>query len=402
VTLKKLTSDADVDSFIPVVMMGVLGLWGNSGASIHMREVVLCLSSCGFKPWVVCLKSTEENDNEQNIKEILIPVIKKRFLLQLSLNLFGTIRAIQAVRKSGANIIYTRLDPGVFSGLLAALITRSRLVVEMNGLPTLDLQLYRPNNTILLLLSKAWETLHYKVADVIVGAPGYSNYVMKHFNVPEDKLHVVPLGVNTDVFTPIDRNEALSDLQIYDRPTVVWVGSIAGWQGLECLLSVAEGLKKSVPMCQVRIVGDGPDLGKLKDMVARLHLTNMVTFVGKVPYERVPLEISAATVCVCTFPGNRGDRFSISGLKTLNYLSCGRPVVTTKMDEMAPIIEESGAGLSVEPDSVDEMEQAISTLLLEDQLQWKTRCLYAKGLIDKSRTWNGISEKIGQKLKTLL
>jgi glycosyltransferase involved in cell wall biosynthesis len=388
-------------SSVPVVFMGALDLWGNTGASIHMREVVLGVVRNGIVPWVVCLKSKRERKQVRGIHEVAIAVMRKRFFLQLSLNACGTLGALKAVWKSGARVIYTRLDPGVFSGLLVAFLTRSKLVVELNGLPTVDLQLYSRTNKALVYFSKHWERIHYKYADVIIGSPGYAEYLTRHFHVPKDKLHVVPLGVDTELFKPIDRRKAQGELHLADQPTIVWVGTVAGWQGLECLLEVAVKLQRNFPGCRLRIVGDGPDLGKLRAISVRLKLAQVVTFVGSVPYERVPLEIAVATVCVSTFPGNRGDKSSIASLKTLNYLSCGRPVITTDMDEMATVIEERGAGISVEPDDVHEMERAISTVLLESPDSWDLRCCRAKEITDDDRTWAAAASRIAAKLKAL-
>ncbi len=385
----------------PVVMIGVLGLWDDSGASVHMREVVSGLHSIGYEPLVICINSENTRPVSANIKEVLIPVVKKRFLLQLSMNVIGTFKAVRAVHKSGAKIVYTRLDPGMFCGLFAARLTNSRLVVELNGIPTVDLELYRPNNKVLILISKVWEYFHYRFANAIIGAPGYVKYVKNHFNINENKLHRVPLGVNTEVFKPINRDTALQKLQLDNTPIVVWVGTIAGWQGLDVLLYAAAKLIELVPKFRVRIIGDGPELANLKSIRDKLGLNKSVHFTGRLPYGKVPMEIAASKVCVCTFPSDRGDEFSISGLKTLNYLSCSRPVVTTKMDEMALIIEKSGAGFFVESENVDAMAIRLSIILLESQLKWEERCLKAKSLIGDARSWPGVCQKIGSVLKEL-
>lgn len=386
---------------IPVVMMGVLELWTDRGASIHMRELALGLSKQGFFPWVICLSSPTNSPAELLIKELVVPVIRKRFLLQLSWNFLATARAIEAVCKSGSSIIYTRLDPGMFAGLLAAVITRSKLVIELNGLPTVDLRLYRPNNKFLLAISHLWEALHYRVATVIVGAPGYAKFVRQHFVIPKKKLHISPLGVNTAMFRPMEKVQAMKILGISTKHMITWIGTLAGWQGLEVLLHASVILREKIPYCRVQIVGDGPDLPKLKRLAILLRLQETVCFVGKVPYKQIPVYIGASCVCVGTFPGNRGNLHTISALKILNYLACGRPVVTNEMDEMASDIVQAEAGFSVHPDDDKALASALATLLTEDTAKWKERCNRAKALIDRTRTWTGIAEKIAQRIRVL-
>ena len=385
----------------PVVMMGVLELWTDRGASIHMREVVLGLVDQGFYPWVVCLSGPSVPQPERALKELTVPVIHRRFLLQISWNLLATVRAVEAVCKSGSKIIYTRLDPGMFAAMTAAVITRTKLVVEMNGVPTSDLRLYRPNNKFLLAVSRLWETMHYRFSTAIVGAPGYVRYVERHFHVPSSKLHVVPLGVNTEMFRPMERLKALNALGLEAEPMVVWIGTIAGWQGLETLLQAAVFLRNEVPNCRILIVGDGPSLPELRGLADRLQLQDTVRFVGKVPYAQVSVYIGASCACVGTFPGTRGEPHSISALKTLNYLACGRPVVTTDMDELAPDIIRAEAGRSVPPDDARSLAVALAEILREDSSEWTARCSRARTLIDHTRSWKAIAGNIAQRLRTL-
>jgi glycosyltransferase involved in cell wall biosynthesis len=386
---------------VPVVMMGVLELWKDCGASIHMRELVLGLIKQGFCPWVICLSSPISLRKEIAIKELPVPVLRKRFLLQISWNLLATARAIDAVRRSGSKVIYTRLDPGMFAAMFAAIITRTKLVVEMNGLPTLDLELYRPNNRFLLMISRQWENMHYRFATFIVGAPGYARYVERHFRVKNSKLLVTPLGVNTELFSPMEQMDALRVLDLENRSTIVWVGTIAGWQGLETLLHAAVILQVEVKGCLVIVVGDGPCMQELQKLSNQLGLNGTIRFVGKVPYHLVPLYVGASKVCVCTFPGNRGEKHSISALKTLNYLACGRPVVTTDMDEVAVDIVRAEAGLSVEPDDANQLASSLAEILCEDLTVWRKRCFKARELISQTRSWDAIAARIGQLLRNL-
>ena len=71
------------------------------------------------------------------------------------------------------------------------------------------------------------------------------------------------------------------------------------------------------------------------------------------------------------------------------------------MDEMAPDIVQSESGYSVLPDDEKILAAALADLLTEETGKWKERCNRASALIDRSRSWEGIAENLGRKLREL-
>ncbi|MBK6899950.1 MAG: glycosyltransferase [bacterium] len=129
-----------------------------------------------------------------NCAEVRAPVFAIRFLRQLSWNVTGTIAGIAAVRRFNPDVVYSRMEPGIFVGLWVSLICGRPLIVEINGLPTADVRLYRPNNTALIGLTRIWERTMYGRADRVLGAVGYIRFVQDHFGVPANKCIEAPLG----------------------------------------------------------------------------------------------------------------------------------------------------------------------------------------------------------------
>jgi len=378
----------------------VLPLWSDGGDSIHFRELAAAFREEGIDPMLLTLPGPE-SPSGSIFREIRVPVIRIRFLLQACWNILGTFKAIHAIRKHKLERIYSRLDPGMYVGLIAARLTGKPLVVEMNGLPTEDVRLYRPHNTLLLSMTRNWERAMYRAARLIVGAPGYVRYVGTHFGVPDSKCCSAPLGVNTEVFRPLDRIACLERTGLEDRPTVVWTGQLSPRQGLETLLGAARLVKRSIPDVRFLVVGDGTTRQLLGDRVREMGLDEVVRFVGHVPYEEVQHYLGCASVCVATFPGERGDPGTISYLKIMTYLACGRPVVTSDMDEMGAVICDEKAGDSVSPDDPEQLAAALVDLLEENASEWRQRCSAARGLAEQ-RTWKHKAALVADCLRGLL
>lgn len=382
------------------LQVGALTLWSDRGDALHARELAYAFRERGAEPVLLNLPGPPA-PNTSGFVEIRPPALPTRFLRQLSWNVLGTVAALVAMKRHQVKLIYSRMEPGIFVGVFAAAIGRCPLVVELNGLPSEDVRLYRPNNRLLLALTRAWERLMYRRAAMIVGAPGYIRYVQDHHGAAYEKCVVAPLGVNTEVFKPLDRRSCLKAKTIDDVPTVVWAGAIAGWQGLDTLVSAVEYVKDEIPGVLFILVGQGLLAPWLAGETARRGLGASVRLVGHVPYAAVNEYLGCASVCVGTFPGNRGDLGTISSLKTMTYLAAGRPVVTSAMDEMGPIIQSSGAGLEVPPDDAESLAVALKTLLKEDEAVWRGRC-DASRKIAEDHTWGHKADTIVRHLDALV
>ncbi len=123
-------------------------------------------------------------------------------------------------------------------------------------------------------------------------------------------------GVDTGLFRPVGKHAL--DLP---RPISLFVGRVAVEKNIEAFLDL------DLPGSKV-VIGDGPDLGKLRARYAD------VTFCGQLRGETLASHISAADVFV--FP-SRTDTF---GLVMLEAMACGIPVaaypVPGPLDVVAP------------------------------------------------------------------
>lgn len=381
------------------LIIAVLPLWSDRGDAIHTREIATSLEDQGIATHIICLPGPDASPAEKSLSKVEVRPWMRRGLFQLSWNVFATVAALRTVRRESVDVIYSRLDPGMIVGWLVKALTGKPLIVEMNGLPTEDMRLFRPNAKFQIAVTRLWEKFMYKSADRIVGAPGYINYVKEVFHVASEKCRTVQLGVNTDLFRPNDKGTARHMLKLPSRPTVVWMGNMTLWQGLETLIKSMAHVVHHVPDVRLIVVGSGVLFDECNALSRSLDLSEHVVFVGHVPYARVPVYLQAADVCVSSFPGSRGIKGSISALKTVSYLAVGRPVVTTWMDELADAITAQGAGYGVPPDDPAAMADRIVMLLSEPEEVAKRRNSAALSLVSAGRSWVETAGVIAQSME---
>lgn len=134
-------------------------------------------------------------------------------------------------------------------------------------------------------------------------------------------IHVIPNGIDLCMFN--DKIE-YSKPSIYDRmqgKIVLYIGSVEKWVDLKLIQQCANTLK------DVSFVFVGPcnvDVSSIKCM-------SNVYFTGKVPYSDVPAYIKHSDVCIIPFISDGMITYS-NTLKSLQYLSIGKPVISTYYD----------------------------------------------------------------------
>lgn len=255
-------------------------------------------------------------------------------------------------------VIYARQSPFSIAPLLASCCLRIPLVIELNGLMAEDLRAERVTEPI-IRLAVLNESLSCRHATCIVAvSDGIATEVACRHG--RSDAVVIANGVDCTHFLPADRTGAMQSLGLDpDFRYICFVGNLAPWQGLEYLIDAMATVIRRCPLARLLIVGAGEEEAALRQKVQDIGLNNACIFIGSVPYTKVPVFISAATVCVAPFERRRNEKTGLSPLKIYEYMSCGRPIVSSAMPGVIELIKESEGGVLVPPEDVDALAAAL-------------------------------------------
>ena len=104
-------------------------------------------------------------------------------------------------------------------------------------------------------------------------------------------VHIVPTGIEIERFYKENNNkkeiEKLRNDLGFDKTdfVILFVGRIAEEKNINLLLDSQNIINKKYKNCKILIVGDGPDLEKLKKQYSK---NKSIVFAGKVPWENIP------------------------------------------------------------------------------------------------------------------
>jgi D-inositol-3-phosphate glycosyltransferase len=177
---------------------------------------------------------------------------------------------------------------------------------------------------------------------IVVPTQKEKEYLRRYYDIPYDKIRIIPCGVDFDRFKPQDKVSARRQLGFHaDDRIVLYVGRYTPIKGLDRLFTAFRNLTHLPHLQLVMVGGDGehsPMFRQLQSKAKALHIENRMMFAGRVDQETLPVYYSAADVLVVT------SHYESFGLVALEALACGTPVVTTQVGAMEKIVKDDVTG----------------------------------------------------------
>lgn len=138
------------------------------------------------------------------------------------------------------------------------------------------------------------------------------------------------------------------------------VGRLAEQKGLDVMLQALPAVRSALGPTTLRILGEGPERGRLERLAAELGVASDVRFEGLVSDVRPYL--SAAEVFV--FP----SRYEGHPHALLEAMAAGVPVVGTAVQGTIEVIRDGVEGLLVPPDDAGALARALVAVLQDEPL----------------------------------
>lgn len=197
----------------------------------------------------------------------------------------------------------------------------------------------------------------------------------------ENKILVVSNGVDTEVFSPISRDEARRHLGLPNNAQVlVSVGHLVERKGFHRVIQVLPALRKLFPNLYYLLVGGGGPAGdmlqELELQVRELGLQDTVRFFGPIAQRELRVPLSAANVFVLA---TRSEGWANVFLEAM---ACGLPIVTTDVGGNREVVCNRELGTVVPFGDPNALLQALTDAL---RRQWDRDAIIAHA---RKNTWD--------------
>ncbi len=283
-------------------------------------------------------------------------------------------------------------SPGQMAPLLALSGHACASVLFVNGLPEEEVHGVWRLPFMRWVLRTALKTAAHRVQGVVSICREIVTQMQDMWNVPPDHCHVIRNGVDEDRFHPQSHEAARNVLGLPSEGFYIgFVGGFFPWHGLETLIEAVPCVHAKVPSARFVLVGDGHTKQALEQLVEQQGLTDVVRFVGRADWAQVPAWIAACDVCVVLHRQTRS--YPGDSMKLWEYLSCGRPVITTAGPGYGETVEAIGCGLAAEPDNARDVARQLIRLLEDPDERIKMGDRGRMAVI-QSHTWDARAREL--------
>jgi glycosyltransferase involved in cell wall biosynthesis len=145
-------------------------------------------------------------------------------------------------------------------------------------------------------------------------------------------------------------------------PVAAYAGHLYAWKGVDILI---HALAKT-PGVHGLIVGGHtaePDLGRVRQLVNELRISDRVTFTGLVAPSNVPAYLAQSTMLVLPNPASAISTHCTSPLKLFEYMAANRPIIASDLPAIREILRDGENALLVEPGNAAAIADAMRRLI---------------------------------------
>jgi len=247
---------------------------------------------------------------------------------------------------------------GFHSALIPALVKRTPLVITFHRGDALEepFRSYVYCNLQRFVVSRA---------DFLIAVSSeVEDTLIRHLGAQRNKIRVITCGVDTNLFRPLDKARLRRQLGIAENSKVVlYVGKLSHRKGIDVLMECA----KRIPEAYFVIVGEGQIKANRENC----------RFVGAQSNDTLPTFYNVADIFLLP------SRSEGTPVVVLESLSCGVPVIASRVGGIPDVIRDGETGYLVEPEDVNTFEKRLRELLCNPKKLQQMGALGRKDMVEK-------------------
>jgi len=323
--------------------------------SPHTHKWIKGVSEAGFDVYLFSLNDPPINWYNFNIKIYSLGINEKiKYKSEISVKKLIYLKAIRKIREI-INLVNPEILHSHYAssyGFLGSRINFHPYVISVWGS---DIESFPHKSFFHKMLIR--HTLNK--SDSILAT---SSYLAARTNeIVNKKIKVVPFGVNIEKFKP-------GESKYVDHGDDLIIGTIKSLEdiyGIDILIRAFSLVKSRFPGGHLKllIIGKGTREQELKSLASSLLKPEDYLFQGYIDPDLISNYHNKIDIPVYL---SRKESFGVSIIESM---SCGKPVVASKVGGLSEIITDNEDGILVKPDNIDSAALAIEKLVLNPKLR---------------------------------
>ena len=322
-----------------------------NGVSTSILMLEHALTKLGHEVFIITVSDNKKDYVLENNGHILrLPSVNLANCYDYKMTSVYSIKAVNMIKKMNLDVIHSNVEFTV--GIFARVVSEQLSIPLVHTYHTNweDYTHYITKNKKILddICKKLLKYLvvffeDKTVTELIVPSNKIYNLFKDKYKFTKN-IHIIQTGIETskfykENFNQKDINSLKKKLGIKKKDFVVMtVSRLAKEKSVDRIINNHKELVKKYSNMKLLIVGDGPDIDKLKDEAKSLGVSDSVIFTGKVPLSDIPIYYQLGNVFVTA------SKSETQGLTVVEAISSSLPVVAVKDDSFVNSVIEDFNG----------------------------------------------------------
>ncbi len=285
-----------------------------------------------------------------------IPTLCKDHKIDLIHTHFPLMSDIQVKLLRGLDIPTVATVHSTIEGQHFGVKSANMRVSNMETSDIANLLLYYPLKFCELIYSR-------KISQFIAVSENIRQELIRYLNVPEKKIKTIYHGIDTNRFHPKAKLAKCPISLPSGRPILLFTGRFVATKGINTILKAVPTVIKQFPNALFVFVGGGNYEPYQSYLVMMGVPQRNFLFYGYVAdYYDLPAVYSRSTITLAP------TIYEPLGIRILEAMSCGKPVIASRIGGITEIIEHGKNGLLISPGDYVSLANAIVSLLSDGDL----------------------------------
>jgi glycosyltransferase involved in cell wall biosynthesis len=375
-----------------VLVVAPTPFFGDRGCHVRIYEEVRALAARGIESEIVTYPIGSDPSGLTVRRALRLPGVRVRAVGPgytrpvVDAALLAT--ALSTARRFKPDLIHAHLHEGIAIGAVMRRRLAVPLVADLQGSLVGELvdHGFLSNGSASASLVGRLERWLVRQPDTILASSSSALELLKSQGADPARVVWFPDGVDLSAFRPQPIDRALeSSFGLSGKRTVVFLGLLTPYQGVDLLLDAAPDVVRAVPSAHFLLMGY-PEEDRYRAMAAARRLQSSVTIPGRIPYGDAARYLSLGTVAVSP----KLSATEANG-KLLNYMACGLATVASDTPVNRELLGD--AGVYVPVNDARALAHALSGLLLDDE----RRARLGQALRQRAETefsWSALADRL--------
>ncbi len=208
----------------------------------------------------------------------------------------------------------------------------------------------------------------------------------------EDKIAVIPNGVDTEKFVPVELDQEIQKKYgLVDHKVFGFIGTFFEFEGLDLLIKAAKKVLERRNDVKFLIVGGGRHADYLEELVEDLNIEDNVIFTGRVNHDEIKRYYSVIDTLIYPRISKRITEL-VTPLNPLEAMAMEKVVIGSSVGGIKELVKDEYNGLLFKTDDVNDLaEKCLYVLDSDSKIQEMAR--ESQQYVIRERNWFNICKK---------